>query len=58
MKDLALTFFACVCVHMDGQTARTVEALSAVRTGVSPPGVRLLFSGDRGQTFVWTEVAL
>ena len=58
MEDLDLTFFAGVYVHMDGQTARTVEALSAVRTGVFPHGVRLLFSGDRGQTFVWTEVAL
>ena len=52
MKDLAPTFFACVCVHMDGQVAGTVEAPSAKRAGVSSPGVRLLFSGDRRQTFV------
>ena len=42
------TFVARVCVHMDGETARPVEAFGAVRTGVSPPAVRLLVSGDRG----------
>ena len=53
MKDLAPTFFACVSVvHMEGQVAGTAEALSAKRAGVSSPGVRLLFSGDRRQTFV------
>ena len=53
-----LTFVACVCVYMDGQTARTVESLCAVRTCVSSPGIRLLVSGDRRQTFVWAEVTL
>lgn len=57
-KMKALTLVACVCVHMDGQTAGTVEALCAVRTGVSSSGVRLLVSGDRRQTFVWAEVTL
>jgi len=51
-------FVPRVCVHMDGQTAGTVEALCAVRTGVSSPGVRLLVSSDRRQTFVWAEVTL
>lgn len=57
-KEPALTFIACVCVHMDGQTAGTVEALGAVWTSVPSPGIRLLVSSDRRQTFVWAEVTL
>jgi len=51
-------FIACVRVHMDGQTAGTVEALGAVWTSVPSPGIRLLVSSDRRQTFVWAEVTL
>ena len=42
------TFIARVCVHMNGETAGTVEALGAVRTGMPSPAVRLLVSRDRG----------
>jgi hypothetical protein len=42
------TFIARVCVHMNGETAGPVEAFGAVRTGMSPPAVRLLVSGDGG----------
>ena len=55
---ISLTFIARVCVYMDRETARTVEPFRAVRTGVSPAGVRLLVSGDRRETIVWAEVTL
>jgi len=41
-------FIARVCVHMNGETARPVEAFGAMRTGMSSPAVRLLVSGGRG----------
>jgi hypothetical protein len=55
---IILTFVARVCIHMDGKAAGAVEALCAVRTGVSSSGVRLLVSSDRREVIVWTEVTL
>ena len=53
-----LTFVARVRVHVNGEAAGPVKAFGAVGTGVSSPTVRLLVGGDRGQAFVWAEVAL
>jgi hypothetical protein len=41
------TFIATVCVHMNGETATTVEVFGAVWTAMSPPGVEVLVSIPR-----------
>jgi hypothetical protein len=52
------TFIARVCIHVDSETTRTIEAFGTMRTSMSSPAVRLLVSSDRSEAIICAEVTM